>query len=175
MTCIVGLEDAGTVWLGGDSCVSWDADGAAHACTHDKVIKVGAMLVGFAGDLAAATVAAYCIAEPPEGLARPRAYLALAFAPAIRGGLKDAGVDGELDMLVGLAGRLWFVGSDGAVHGFEQGFGAIGSGSSYAQGALYAMHGIEPLSRVKVALEAAAASCNGVGPPYKILRGGQSA
>ena len=172
MTCIVGLEHAGAAWMGWDSCVSSD-DGGEYAAAHDKVVTVGPMLIGFAGDLAAATVAAYAVRPPADSVGDVREYLATELVPVIRRVLKDSDVDGGLDMLIALSGEVWFGNSDGVVYRPRCGYGAIGSGAHCAIGALYALECIEPRQRVSIALEAAGHLCSGVGPPYRIVRGGQ--
>ena len=167
MITIAGLEHNGRVYLAGDSAVSWSSDDAIHAATHRKIVRRGGMLIGFAGALSACTVAAAGVAPEPYTGGDIRSHVLCAVALPVRQLLRDAGnIDEACDLLVACAGRLWFVGVDGSVHGFRSGYGAIGSGSGYALGSLYSTKG-NPTTRVKLAVQAAVEHCSSVcGPVY---------
>lgn len=175
MTCIVGVEHDGAVWMGGDSAVSGGGSGddTVHVLAHRKVVERGGMLLGLAGHLGACTYAA--LVPAPDGFVcgDVRSYVAEVVLPPIRARLKDADLGGEpCDLLVGVGGRLLYACTDGSVHGYACGYGAIGSGSSVALGALYALTRVAPEERLQLALAAAGTHCASVAPPYYVLRGG---
>ena len=175
MTCIVGLEDAGKVWLGGDSAVSWTGDDAVHAVSHKKVVRRGGLLIGLAGHLGACTLAASVAAPEPYDGGDPREHVLVSLVLPLRATLKKAGLlDEPCDLLIGCGGKLLYAGTDGAVHGFRDGCGAIGSGSSYALGALHAARGT-PKLRLRRALEATAHYCASVAGPFYFLHGSPAA
>lgn len=167
MTTVAGLEHRGRVWMGADSAVSWSNDDAVFSAPHRKIVRRGGMLIGLAGNLSTCTVAAAGLRPEPYMCGDPRAHILSAVVLPLRELFRNANLDAEgADMLLACAGRLWFSSLDGSVHGFRCGYGAIGSGSSYALGSLHGSRG-EPRKRVRMALGAAIEHCSSVcGPAY---------
>ena len=169
MTCVAGVEHRGRVYIGGDSCVSWSSDDVTSTTLTPKVVAHGPLLIGWAGDLGPCCLVAHSW-KPPEPSGEPLRYVAGSLVPSLREALRDANMrDAAVYLLIGYAGRLVYADSDGAVHAFGEGYGAIGCGASVALGALYALDCIEPGQRISAALEAAGRHCPGVGPPYHVL------
>ena len=169
MTCVCAVEHGGKVYMGGDSAVSWSCDDAVFVATHRKVIRRGGMLLGLAGNLGTCTVAAAGLRPEPYVSGDPRTHILTAVLLPLRALLAEAKMDAEgCDLLIGCASRIYFAGLDGAVHGFDAGYAAIGSGSSYALGSLHTSRGT-PAKRVRQALSAAVAHCASVGGPLYVL------
>lgn len=102
------------------------------------------------------------------------------FVDAVRKTLKEGGfahvengVERGGHFLVGWRGTLYHVEGDFQVGRPARGEDATGCGDALALGALYASRGRPPRSRVKVALDAAAAHSGSVAPPFRIVNGGK--
>lgn len=187
MTCIAGVVgDDGRVYIGGDSAgvSGWSIRTRADA----KVFKRGEWVFGFTESFRMGQLIRYqlTLPKPPE---RPREmdrWLATTFIDALRQTFKDGGyaiAKNEQEFggtfLVGLRGRLYYVGSDYQVGECLHGFDAVGCGQDEARGALYALGQvsgtrglcapIHPRKRVLMALGATAAQNGGVCAPFKVV------
>lgn len=176
MTCIVGIAWRGSVFIGGDSAAVTDE---LIATRGPKVFQVGDMLVGFAGSYRAAQVLQYGIELPnhPDDMSDIE-WLSTLFVDGLRsahrraGAIRiEAGIDGStIALLLGYRGGLYEVDGEYAVS-HVTGHSSVGSGASVALGALHATRkGKDPRKRVLIALEAAAACCNGVRAPFAIMK-----
>lgn len=173
MTAIAGLIHEGRVHLAGDSAATsgWDLS----LKPDGKVFTTGPYALGFAGSLRAAQLVQYATDLPtPEGdLTR---FLATTFVNALRACLKEGGhsrsdcerESTELNLLVGVHGRLFKVFGDYTVGEGSQPFAAVGCGEDFALGALHATEGLgwKPKQRLKAALAAAEWFSAGVRGPY---------
>lgn len=171
MTCIVGLVEKGTIYMGGDSCVSygWHTEQLASF----KVFKVGPFLMGSAGDLRMNNILRYELEIPPQ-LSHDTdddRYMVTAVAGHIRTRCKDLGfakVDsnheefGSGNVLIGYRGNIYQMGSDYSIARNINNLAAIGSGYPFALGALAAMKKRPPKVRIRRALEIAAEFAHGV-------------
>lgn len=177
MTCIVGLVEGETVWVGGDSLSCDDHVGSIRATR--KVFRVGEMLVGVCGDTRTSQVIQYAF-DPPdpmedEDLVR---YLAARFVPALHQALQTPGVhlpEGaektRWSVLLGLRGRLFAIYDDFQVEETADGFNAVGCGYRTALGSLHTTAGITGLpanNRVFRALDSTAFVDIHVAPPFVI-------
>lgn len=178
MTAIVGIEQDGDVWIGGDSAgvAGW----TATQRPGQKVFRVGEVLYGIAGSFRGGAVLRYGFTPPRayEG-DEPLAYLNTRFVDALRKALADAGIKkvdsgvdetDDLTFLMGYRGRLYQVYSDFQVGHHEGGYAAMGSGQAVALGALHATVGLDPGCRALLALEAAEAHNIAVRRPFAIER-----
>ena len=103
----------------------------------------------------------------------PWEWLVSLVIPDMQQRMRDAGLlDPELEVLWGVGGRLFISDSAGAVVGPRRSYAAIGCGSAWAEGALHATGRLRPRTRLKHALEAAAAHSVHVAPPWRMLRVG---
>jgi len=174
MTCIVGLVSKRGVVIGGDS-----AGVLGYGITDradEKVFRVGAYVIGFTSSFRMGQLIRYgaTLPEPPvEGLPK---FMSLDFVNAIRVALKEGGFAEKHNeaeqggtFLVGVHGRLFRVESDYQVGEPRNGFTAVGSGESYAIGALAVSQG-KPRQRVQQALEVAERFSAAVRGPFTILR-----
>lgn len=170
-TCIVGIVHNGNVWMGCDSMAS--SEYVKSEMRAPKIFRSGEMLIGVCGALRVRDVVEFITAnERGEGVVNDRAFLIQNYVPALRSGLKDAGVldtdEGDAfdgGMLIGYRGRLFQLYSDFALMEHER--WAVGSGSEYALGSLFSTSG-EPQKRIKTALQAACEFSPSCGPPFVI-------
>lgn len=174
MTCIVGVVKGSTVTIGADSA---GVDGWEVTSRSDsKVFLRGDYLVGFTTSFRMGQLIRY-VFEPPAPDDRDQLeFMVMAFIPALRTCL-EAGGFGKVEhgvatgggFLVGVRGRLFEVGQDYQVGESHHGYGAVGSGSSVALGALAVTARYEPEKRVRAALEAAQRHNMGVRGPFVVI------
>jgi ATP-dependent protease HslVU (ClpYQ) peptidase subunit len=95
------------------------------------------------------------------------------FAEHVRTLLKDKGVakvesnaESGGQFLVGYRGHLYSVMSDFQVNEMADGYDAVGAGAEYALGALRALRGVAPTTRVRRALEVSAHFNMAVSAPF---------
>ncbi len=176
MTCIVGIQTAGRVILGGDS-----AGLSGWVRTHradPKVSRIGAYLIGFTTSFRMGQIIRY--ADLPKPLDREGddldRFIITEFVDAVRAVLKTAGFatkDKEVEtggtFLIGVSGRLYKISDDYQVGWSHDGYEACGVGWEIAYGALHATRGLKPETRIRRALDAAAHHSGGVHPPFTIL------
>jgi ATP-dependent protease HslVU (ClpYQ) peptidase subunit len=176
MTCIVGIVQDGTVYIGGDSAgvAGWDIMTRADR----KVFRNGAFLFGFTSSFRMGQLLHYAFTPPPHivGMEIDR-YMATVFIDALRACLKEGGyARKESDQekggtfLVGYRGHLFAIEHDYQVGETIFGYNAVGGGSQVALGALHATADLEmdPVARAERALAAAETFNNGVRSPFVI-------
>lgn len=176
MTCIVGIEKAGQVWIGGDSA---SLSGLSKRIREDsKVFKVGDVLFGFTTSFRVGQLLRFSLTIPPQKVEDDYQYLCTDFIDAVRKCLKNGGFTHIKDnqeiggtFLLGYKGRLYTVDSDFQVGKVTIGFDACGCGEDYALGSLYTTKDLKfnPEERLIKALKAAAQFSAGVAPPFKII------
>ena len=176
MTCIVGIEHKGRIWMGGDSGVfsGWDFT----SLPDGKVFAIGEFLIGVAGDARLGQLVRHKFAPPvfAEGEDLDK-YMITSFVDALRDCLKNAGAVSRINekeqsigqLLVGIRGRLYCVWSDYAVERDSRPYRAIGCGANYALGALFVDKSRAPHTRIRNALNAAIEYSAGVKGPITIL------
>lgn len=125
MTTIVGVEDQGVAWLAGDSMVDADAS-EVQLVRGGKLFRFGCCVVGACGDVAFDNVLRYGVkwpSKPPSSLSR---WIYTQLAPALSKSKADGGA------LIGIAGKLWAVDTEGEVFRPLEKYTAIGSGAGAA-------------------------------------------
>lgn len=147
MTCVVGLERKGEVWLASDSFLGTDT--AIGLTSGPKWFHLQDMTIGWAGDLRSAQVINHGLKlRSKRKKEDPTEYLVSIVARKFRDSLRDAGVvfkttDGtestNVEFLIVLEGRLFQMWGDCSVIHCSRGMGAIGLGGPYALGALSAL------------------------------------
>jgi ATP-dependent protease HslVU (ClpYQ) peptidase subunit len=183
MTCIVGLEQDETIYIGGDSAGIDDWSLAICGRADEKVfiIETGDMIMGFCGSFRIGQLLRYALIPPPQKVGQDdMAYMVTDFIDAVRNMQKDKGAlkkENELEehnagFLVGYNGKLYVVESDFQVGRPIDNYASIGCGAQIAQGAMYATRnmGMAPEARIRLALEAAAEYSAGVRAPFHILK-----
>lgn len=179
MTCIVGLVDRKTVYIGADSA---SVAGWTRRTTRlPKVFRRGPFLIGYTTSFRMGQLLEHSLAVPAQGNERDdMRYMVTVFAEHVRALLKERGVskieanaESGGQFLVGYRSRLYSVQTDFQVNEMSDGFDAVGSGAEYALGALSALRGSRPAIRLKRALEISSHFSMGVSPPFfiKMLRG----
>jgi hypothetical protein len=178
MTCIVGLEDSGRVFLGADSAgvSGWDL---LIRADH-KVFQNGPFIMGFTTSFRMGQILRYGYTPPtwcPETIPLDK-FMSTVFVDSIRtvlraGGFakKESDVESGGEFLVGFRGRLFYLGSDFQVGEAVDGAMAIGCGMASAGGSLFSTAGQPPRDRILMALHAAEHVNIGVRGPFIVLEG----
>ena len=180
MTCIVGVEHAGEVHVGADSAVS-DELNAITIIDQPKAWVAGGVVFGGAGDGRFLNLLRCSLRVPPLPKGRDITaidrWFARPLASAVRklwreeakarGSKENA--DADIELLVGVYGRVYYVRGTLDFGHLADGFGACGSGADVAIGALEALaprRKLQPKPRLAVALTAAAKRTAFVAPPF---------
>lgn len=180
MTVIVGVVEGDTVWMGGDSAYSMGSFLAVRATP--KVFKNGPFLIGCCGGPRVRDVLRYAFDPPkhPRGMDIAR-YMRVAFVDGMREALKRAGVLRKAQdveeltdsaILVAYRGRLFEIEEDFQVGEPMDDFGAVGSGSEVALGALVVTGTVTPRKRILGALAASERYNTTVRRPFYVLQMG---
>ncbi len=176
MTCIVGLEDKGKVWIGGDSA---GVGGYALTVRADrKVFQNGDFLFGFTTSFRMGQLLRYRFKpprhHPDDDLEK---FMTTDFVDGVRQCLKDYGyahkehdVERGGKFLVGFGGKLFCIQSDYQVAISAHPFQATGCGEDIALGAMLATKSakVSASERIVGALEAAQEFSAGVRAPFHI-------
>lgn len=195
MTCVVGMEHEGEVYLGFDSFCASDFCNAATRADTKGWIHQGEynFVIGGTTSYRMLQILRYH-AEPPnpdddhtewnEGEVTEwwQRWMVTRYVPHVRKALtehgytkNDGGQESAGTWLVGVGGYLFSVDSDFQVCRTASGYNACGSGSYHALGALHALAALtgrtDP-SHLPYALAAAEAHGAGVRSPYTVLTTG---
>jgi ATP-dependent protease HslVU (ClpYQ) peptidase subunit len=183
MTCIAGLVDGDNIYLGGDSATSHGRSITIKA--NAKVFSVGPFVIGVAGNPRVGQLLQWAFTPPLPTSAdtNPYEYMVTDFVDALRSTFRSRGVAARAHeqesigidrtasgILVGYCGCLFKIGPAYDVNVASDPLDAIGSGADAARGALYASQGKDPLTRIRLALEAADHFTSSVRCPFTILR-----
>jgi hypothetical protein len=184
MTCIVGITNGKTVWMGGDSL---GADTSFMRVVRDdkKVFISGEYIMGFTTSFRMGDILKWSFVPPkiPKKEKNLEKFMATTFIDGIialfdkhgfarvNANRKEGG-----EFLVGIRGKLFHIQSDYQVGIPSRGYSACGCGNDLALGSLYTSDpctiglatGFE--ARITLALEAAAMGSAGVSPPWIILK-----
>lgn len=177
MTCIVGVEHKGVVWLGGDSAAT---DGALNTTIikDPKVFLRDGVGFGVCGLPKVMDALAHAIKLPKQKMGTDRAFLVSELVPAIRDGLEkldcvikhhgESFFEGAV--LIAYRGKLYELqGNFQLVHS-AAGYASVGSGSALALGSLAATTSVkDPKQRVLKALEVSTKNA-GVKPPFVVIK-----
>lgn len=188
MTCIVGLEHEGRVWMGGDSAGITINNLSLRVRGDSKVFSVDDVLFGFTSSFRMGQLLRFSLEIPRQIIKNDYHYLCTDFVDAVRNCLKTGGFattiteeaggkqnsqQGEQGgtFLIGYRGKLYNIQSDYQVGIPTISFDACGCGEDYALGNLLATKGstLSPRKRILKALTAATYFSAGVSPPFSIL------
>jgi len=185
MTCIVGIEEDGNVYIGGDSLGS-NADWHKTVRADEKVFRRvqpdtdEPYIFGFTTSFRMGQLLRYSLSIPARHTKVDIfEYLATDFIDACRTTWKDGGF-GKIEngeeiggtFLLGYQGKLYTIQCDNQISRSVLTFAACGCGEYYALGCLYGLSSIgtlAPKERITKALEAATMHSAGVGSPYHIV------
>jgi ATP-dependent protease HslVU (ClpYQ) peptidase subunit len=184
MTCIVGIEHQGKVYIGGDRAGT--ENGMIVRVAQPKVFASDGYLMGYTTSFRMGQILQHCFIPPPVDKSDDLiGFMVRKFVPALqralaagewlktKDGRQEAGT-----FLVGVQGRLFVVEDDFNVHSSRHGFYAVGSGAAVALGALWqsmpenARTSDNPKDRLRMALEAAQELTTAVAGPFDILESG---
>lgn len=179
MTCIVGLEHDGKVYLGGDSIAIEDY--SAFLVSDSKVFTIGdQMIMGFCSSYRIGQLLHYGLKLPPHEKGKSdMEYLVIDFVDAMRNLCRDKGVlkkENELEevdgkFLVGYKGSLYWIDEDFQVGRGRENYVAVGAGQDIALGSLFSTEKLiaDPRERINIALSASAKWSAAVRPPFTIV------
>lgn len=171
MTCIVGLEHKGEVYIGGDS-LGINSSTLEKTVREDvKVFHNGPFIMGCTSSFRMIQLLQFKFKPPTHenGIDDMR-FMVNNFIDAVKRCFSDGGYDKGI-FLVGYKGKLYSVEEDFQIAKSSLPYESCGCGSRFAMGAMYAnAHLKKPSDRIRNALEAAAEFSAGVGGPYLILK-----
>lgn len=178
MTCIVGIQNKGRVYLGGDSAAT-SPDGSQTIIADKKVFVNGGVAIGICGSPKVIDPLRMIRFAKIKFRQDERNYLVEEVLPKIKDALKKSGCviehpeHGEIfqgALLIGVRGSLYRIESNFQIITDSHGFDAIGSGADIALGSLHSTKGIrDSKTRIKSALEASSIANSGVRPPFAIV------
>lgn len=174
MTCIVGLEHEGKVYMGGDRCCSTDSFRAK--VSRPKVFKVGKLLVGFAGSFRFRDMLEYHYKLPkhPKKMSDEKYMITLVLESIRELTLQhDPPTEDEpfgSSCLLAYNGKLYEFQTDFSLIETSCGYNSVGMGKEFALGSLYSTEGQDPTVRVLTALKAAAEFSPSVSEPFDVLK-----
>lgn len=179
MTCIVGIEHKGKVWLGGDSAAT-DQSLNRTIIKDPKVFVRDEIAFGVCGLPKVMDAVAHAIDLPKQqGPGSDRKFLVGELVPALREGLRKLDCTAEApgwgtcfegSMLIGYRGKLYELQGNFQMIRSSDGTAAVGSGEALAKGSFaVTKHITDPEKRLLTALGAASNNA-GVAPPFVIVK-----
>jgi len=179
MTCIVGLEHKGRVYMGADSMASNGF--TKFTIAREKVFRNGDFLIGSCGSVRMSQLLMFALDAPklPEDPRDHYAFMVTDFVGAVKDTFQHGGFgyhfedrphEGGTFMVGTRAGGLYQIYGDYQVSRREDGFYTCGSGTYHAEASLYTSAETmkDPKRRVLLALETAAAFTTSVGGPFMV-------
>lgn len=171
MSCVVGIKHEGGVYMASDGFATTN-DGEIRPIVADKIIRNKNYIIGYTGSVRTGQ-----ILEPRFGFDPPdkiedliealREYLYARGCVAIA----EEGIQMQTcNFLIGYQSQLYEILMDFQLNKTVGNFTAIGSGASYAFGALHVLNKMKkmnPLDKLEHALDAATRFHNCCGPPYQ--------
>jgi hypothetical protein len=178
MTCIVGLVDRGSVYIGGDSAGVAGLHLSLNAAP--KVFQNGPFLMGYTSSFRMGQLLQYAFDPPVRTVSQDvYAYMVTTFVDSVRECLKGGGYARKNNeeeeggtFLVGYEGRLFTIEDDYQVHETVGGYHAVGCGAPYALGSMHVTGYMTPEHRIRMALETSAHFSAGVRAPFTVLKVG---
>ncbi len=183
MTCIVGVEHEGAVYLGGDSALSDPSLGSLRLLRQPKLFLKNRVAFGCCNDLRVQQLLQYVLNVPDHDpqLLDDMEYLVTHLMGSIRSLQKKKGTikvsesleTQEVQLLVGYRGTLYTVEENFQVYRSVDAWASVGSGSDMAMGSMHStakVLGLTPEQRIIMALEAAEAYNGQVRRPFHIIK-----
>lgn len=178
MTCIVGLVNKGVVYMGGDGLAVYTHNLNVVPRLDEKVFINGPFIIGFTTSFYMGQLLRYKFSPPKQTVdVDDMKYMATDFIDSVKkcfiendfGKISEDKTKEGGTFLVGYKDNLYTINDDYQVGKPYLGYDSCGCGSSFALGSMRNSKGT-PESRIKQALETAAAFSGGVGPPYTIIK-----
>lgn len=174
MTCIVGIQEGGKVWIGGDSAAV--GNNTIQVIDEEKVFQNGDVIVGYTTSFRMGQILQNHWSPPArlEGQ-HPDHYVKTTLIESIRDVLKSKGYaevssnqESGGKFLLGYKGTLYRVDNDYQVIKMRDKMTAVGSGEEFALGSLASTEG-EPTERIEKALRAASRFNPYVREPFNVV------
>lgn len=144
MTCIVGLEYAGRVFIGGDiQGTGWN-NKVIH--TTPKVFTKAGVAFGYTTSYRFGQIIEHVLPDPvvPDDEGSIYKWLIAILIPSIKKAMKEGEFDKGGNCLIGVKSQLWEMQDDWSVLRSVKGYGAVGSGYEYAHGSMSTIMEITP-------------------------------
>lgn len=176
MTCVVGVENGGKVYMGADSSAS--DDNIITVTRIPKIFKVKNILFGCTYSFRMIQLLTWNLDFPKyQKEEADFEYLSTVFVDSVRDCFKkggflnvENGIEKGGNFLIGFNGKLYEMLYDFAVDSSDDGFMAIGSGKDFALGSLYSTdRNLDPMERVSIALRAAEHYSKDVCYPFEFM------
>lgn len=179
MTCIVGVEHKGSVWMGGDSAAT-DNSFNRTIIKDPKVFIKNNVGFGVCGLPKVMDAVAHGLEIPTQKSGQTdRQFLVSTLVPALREGLErfdciekhpEYGSIFHGSMLIGYRGKVYDLQSNFQFVHNSEGFASAGSGGELAKGSLISTKGMSnPKKRILTALQVSTANA-GVAPPFVVIQ-----
>ena len=175
MTCVVGLVQGGTVYIGADAAAvqGW----TRRTSRVGKVFRRGPFLVGYTTSFRMGQLLQHHLDVPAQGShEEDMTFMVTQFVERVRILLKEKGftkIESNSEkggqFLVGYRGTLYSIDTDFQVGLQADGFDAVGGGADFALGAMRALDRLAPVARIRRALDIAAHFNMGVCPPFTVM------
>ena len=171
MTVIIGREDNGKVYMGGDSIAS---DGYCKLIVASpKVSKMGEFIIGYTTSFRMGQLLQYeLVVRKQNENETNEAYLVTVFVTAVRELFAAHGYS-KIDnnrheggaALVGYRGELYTLESDYQISRWASSVATLGAGGQYALGAMAALRNHKPEEAIMTSLQITGELCALVAPP----------
>lgn len=177
MTCIVAIKKQGKVYMGGDSASS--LNGAISIRSNHKIFKNHNMIFGTCGSARQRQLLKYSLKLPPQNSkVDDMQYMCTTFISSIQKCFEKGGFEMVhskkrygANFIVGYKGEIYSVQTDYHIGIPSKSYHAIGSGSSWALGALFTLEQNKignTIEKIKCSLAAAAEFSSTVAGPFII-------
>lgn len=155
MTCIIGLEFEGKVYLAGDKLGSngWRK---SEYSEPRKIFENGDAIFGYTSTFRWGQLLEFGLKDiiAPDDTSKMQRWLVTVVVPKIRNMLEDVKYDVKAsgaNALIGIKGQLWEYQDDHSVIRSVNGYAAVGSGESFANAAMaYALQYDKPTNETEV-------------------------
>jgi len=174
MTCIIGIEHEGDVYIAVDSMSSNGHN--SDVILHKKVFRVGPFLIGYTTSFRMGQILEHSLLVREQTTEESDYhYMVVAFVEAVRTALKEFGfttIDNNNetggDFIVGYKDAIYAIESDFQVNRSARGIKTCGAGESYALAAMMALQDLPIKKRLREALTIASELSVFVTKPFYI-------
>jgi len=173
MTCIIGLEENGKAYIGGDSAAVNGYD--VRQTSISKVFRNDGLIMGYTSSFRMGQLLEFMGVPPHDGEIDDD-YMVNKFVEEVRKNFKEKGYTTIKEnnerggvFIVGIGSKIYTVEADFQVQRYSDGLSSIGCGQDYAYGAMMALKNEEPTERIRRSLEIVSYYSLAVTPPFTIL------
>jgi len=174
MTCIIGLEQEGVVYVGADSAAATRSLDIRQTLVP-KVFNNHNVIIGYTSSFRMGQLLQFM--KIPKYDIVDEKYMVTKFVPAIRELFKEGGYsrienneEEAGEFIVGVKGNIYQIYSNFQVQRYADGVASCGCGEEYAYGAMRALEHLDPIDRITKSLEIASYYSGGVMAPFTVLK-----